>query len=48
MTATERGSRTWATGEKKYTVRLATTQATVTPRTADHMSRIDTYRHQRS
>ena len=27
MMATERGSLTWATGEKKYTVRLATTQA---------------------
>ena len=46
-TAIERGSRTLCTGEAKYTVMSATRQATRTPRAITHMSRVETYRHQR-
>ncbi len=42
MIATERGSLTCGTGWSKYTTRLATSEAAVTPRSAPHMSRVDT------
>ena len=41
-TKTERGRRIPCTGEAKYTVRPATTEATLAPSTTRHMSRVDT------
>ena len=42
MIAIERGSLICSTGAAKYTTRLETRQATDTPRTSVHMSRVDT------
>ena len=42
MIAIDRGSRICSTGAAKYTTRLDTRQATDTPRTSVHMSRVDT------
>ena len=41
MIAIDRGSRICSTGAAKYTTRLDTRQATDTPRTSVHMSRVD-------
>ena len=42
MIAIDRGTRSAGTGLAKYTTKNESTHATVTPRAAPHMSRVDT------